>query len=208
MLRQKEGRPMLLQEETPLVIWRIRYCAPPAALRYCKKCKKKSEFICSGEFRINAQQKELDIRLIYKCARCNATWNSTIFSRVSPQKLEAGLLERFLCNDKDLAMRYAMDLALLQRNGAEIKLPAFQVMGEEVPLEKAARIKIQSQYALPLKTASVLRAKLGVSQREFDALLRNNRIISTTGQDLKKCKLSSEETIVVILAETDLRWGH
>lgn len=198
MLRQKEGRPMPFPEETPLVAWKIRYCAPPAALRYCKKCKKKSEFICSGQFRINAQQKALDIWLIYKCARCNATWNSTICSRVSPQKLEAGLLERFLCNDKDLAMRYAMDLALLRKNGAEIKLPAFQVIGEDISLEKAARIKIQSQYVLPLKAACVLRTKLGVSQREFDALLLNKRIVSDAGQDLKKCRLASEETIVEV----------
>lgn len=185
------------KEATPIT-WDIRYCDPPTVLRYCKKCGKKSEYICSGEFRINAQQKALDIWLIYKCARCNTTWNSTIYTCASPQKLEAGLLERFLGNDKDLAMQYAMNVPLLQRNGAEIKMPAYQVIGEDVSLEKPVSIKIQSQYVLPLKVSSVLRTKLGISHREFDALLLNGRIQCNTGQDLEKCKLSSTEIIVTI----------
>lgn len=189
---------MLSGKEVPVITWNVRYRDPPAVLRYCKKCGKKREYLCSGEFRINAQQKALDIWLIYKCSHCNTTWNSTIYSRVSPQKLGTGLLERFSCNDKNLAMQYAMDLPLLRRNGAEIKMPAFQVIGEDVIPEKGGRVKIQSQYALPLKISSVLRMKLGISQREFDALLLSGRIQSDTGQDLKKCKLSSSEIIVTI----------
>lgn len=107
------------------------------------------------------------------------------------------MLERFSCNDKNLAMQYAMNLPLLQRNGAEVKMPAYQVIGEDISLEKPVSIKIQSQYVLPLKVSSILRTKLGISQREFDALLLNGRIQCNTGQDLKKCKLSSEIIITI-----------
>lgn len=185
-------------EEIIPIVWDIHYCNPPALLRYCKKCGKKSEYICSGEFRINAQQKALDIWLIYKCVHCSTTWNSAVFSRVSPKKLGTGLLDRFFCNDENLAMQYAMNYPLLQRNGAEIKMPPFQVIGEDVPPGKTACVKIHSQYILPLKVSSVLRMKLGISQREFDALLQANRIMSNTGQDLKKCKVSSTEIVVTI----------
>lgn len=185
------------KEDTPIT-WEVRYCDFPAVLRYCKKCGKKREYSCSGEFRVNAQQKALDVWLIYKCVHCNTTWNSTVFSRISPQKLGAGLLERFSCNDKELAMQYATDIPLLQRNGAEIRIPAYQVIGEEICLDRPVSIKIQSEYALPLKAASVLRTKLGISQRELDDLLLNGRIQSKTGQDLKKFKLSSSELIVTI----------
>lgn len=185
-------------KEDTFIIWEIQYCDPPAVVRYCKKCGKKSEYICSGEFRVNAQQKALDIWLIYKCIHCNTTWNSTIYSRVSPQKLGITLLEQFHSNEKNLAMQYAMDFSLLQRNGAEIKMPAFQVIGEDISLEKAVCVKIQSQYVLPLKVSSVLRTKLGISQRKFDTLLLNNRIQGNTGQDLKKCKLSSSGIIITI----------
>lgn len=190
---------MLSSKEDIPVIWDIQYCDLPAVIRYCKKCGKKSEYICSGEFRVNAQQKALDICLIYKCAHCNTTWNSAIYSRVSPQKLGINLLEQFHCNDKNLAMQYAMDIPRLQRNGAEIKMPAFQVIGEDISLEKEVCVKIQNQYALPLKVSSILRTKFGISQREFDALLAAHRIQSNTEQNLRKCKLSSSEIMITIV---------
>lgn len=191
---------MPFSKEEPLIIWEIQFCSPPTVLRYCKKCGKKVEYICSGEFRVNAQQKMLDIWLIYKCTHCNTTWNSTIYSRIAPQTLGTALLERFHSNDKILAMQYAMNFSLLQRNGAEAVLPTYQIIGEDVSLEKAVIIKIQSQYLLPLKISSILRTKLGISQREFDTLFLNKRILSNTGQDLRKCKLSSSETIIAISA--------
>lgn len=186
------------KEDTPIT-WDIQYCDLPTVLRYCKKCGKKSAYVCSEEFRVNAQQKALDIWLIYKCVHCNTTWNSTIYSRVSPQKLGAALLEQFHSNDKNLAAQYAMDISLLKRNGAEIKLPVFQVIGKDISLEKAVHVKIQSQYILPLKVSSILRSKLGISQRELDALLLNGRILSDAGQDLRKCKLSSSEFMIEIV---------
>lgn len=185
-------------EAPPPIIWNIEYSAPPTVLRYCKKCGKKSEYVCSGEFRINAQQRALDIWLIYKCIQCNTTWNSTIYSRVSPQSLGVTLLERFHSNDEILAMQYAMNISLLKRNGAEIKMPAYQIIGETVSLENSVSIKIQSQYSLPLKISSVLRTKLGISQREFDNLLSSNRIQSSTEQNLRKGKLLSSETVITI----------
>lgn len=188
---------MSSREEAAFITWDIQYFDPPTVLRYCKKCGKKRAYLCSGEFRMNAQKKTLDIWLIYKCVCCNTTWNSAVYSRVPPQKLGADLLERFSRNDKDLAMQYAMDLPLLHKNGAEIKMPAYQIIGEDASLEKPVSIKIQSQYVLPLKVSSILRAKLGISQREFDALLQNGRLRCSTGQDLKKCKLSSEIMITI-----------
>lgn len=188
---------MQLSKEVEPVIWNIQYRTLPAVLRHCKKCGRKSEYFCSGEFRINAQQKSLDIWLIYKCARCNTTWNSTIYSRVSPRQLGASMLERFHSNDQMLVKQYAMDVSLLQKNGREIVLPVYEIIGEDVSLEKAVSIKIQSQYYLPLKISAILRRKLGITQREFDALLLNNRIQSNTQQDLRKCRLTSEIMIAI-----------
>lgn len=95
-------------------------------------------------------------------------------------------------------MQYAMDICYLQGNGAETIMPAYHIIGEDVSLEKEASIKIRSQYLLPIKISSILRKKLGISQREFHALFLNNRIHSNTEQDLRRCKLSSAETIITI----------
>lgn len=35
---------MLFSEEAPPISWDIQYSNPPAVLRYCKKCGKKSEY--------------------------------------------------------------------------------------------------------------------------------------------------------------------
>ena len=67
------------------IIWKIEPLGLPLVLRHCKKCGKTAEFICSGQFRVNAQRKYLDIWLIYKCAKCDTTWNAAVYSRVSPQ---------------------------------------------------------------------------------------------------------------------------
>lgn len=189
---------MPFRQKITTVIWNIQYYTPPSVLRYCKKCGKKSEYICSEEFRVNANKKALDIWLVYKCARCNTTWNSTICSRISPRKLGPDLLERFYNNDRDLYMRFAMDISLLQKNGAQIKLPDFEIVGENISFEHTARVKIRSQYVLPIKLSAVLRAKLGVSQSQFEALLSNNQIQSETNHDIRKCKISSSETVLMI----------
>lgn len=189
---------MLSHSEEKPVIWDIQYCGAPEVLRYCKKCGRKREYFCSGEFRVNAQQKTLDIWLIYKCTHCNTTWNSTIYSRVPPQKLGTALLESFYNNDKILAMQYAMDISLIQRNGAEIIIPAYQITGGNVSLEKPASIKIRSQYILPIKIFDILRKKLDLTRRELNHLILNNSIQGSTGQDLRKSKLSSRETIITI----------
>ena len=76
-------------------------------VKNCPKCRKKTAFICSGKFRINAQKKLLDIWLIYKCSVCGKTWKASVFSRLAVASMPTKLLERFQNNDPDLAEYYA-----------------------------------------------------------------------------------------------------
>jgi hypothetical protein len=91
----------------------------PTVVKYCKKCKKKTEYASSGLFRVNAQRKSLDVWLIYKCKKCNTTWNLTVLSRVTTGSVPPDLLHGFHENDSALAKRYATDMAVLKRNGVE-----------------------------------------------------------------------------------------
>ncbi|MCL2545054.1 MAG: DUF1062 domain-containing protein [Clostridia bacterium] len=79
----------------------------PSRSRHCSKCKKTSRFVCSGKFRVNANGKHLDVWLIYRCERCNTTWNQEIFARVKPSRIDKELYQAFLDNDFETAMRYA-----------------------------------------------------------------------------------------------------
>ena len=88
-------------------------------VKYCKKCKRKTMFNSSGLFRVNAHRKSLDVWLIYKCKKCNTTWNLTVLSRVAAGSIQPELLRGFHENDIELAERYTSDAALIKRNGAE-----------------------------------------------------------------------------------------
>ena len=85
-------------------------------LHKCAHCGKKTAFISTRRFRVNANKNKLDVWLIYQCKKCKHTLNIPIYERVSPQKIPRELYEGFLANDEELAGRYGADAALLKRN--------------------------------------------------------------------------------------------
>ena len=114
------------------VKWTVRITAAPTVVKYCKKCAEKAQFVSSGMFRVNAQQKYLDVWLIYKCATCDTTWNLTILTRTNPKSIPPDMLAGFHGNDAALAMRYATNTALIRKNGGEPGLPDIEIAGEDI----------------------------------------------------------------------------
>jgi len=139
---------------------------------------------------VNAQQKSLDAWLIYKCSGCDATWKLEIFSRVNPNAIPPDLLDGLHKNDPALARQYASDVSLIKRNGAETGPPEIEISGEDVDLSQPARIHINAELPLAIKTEAVLRKKLGLSRSEFDRKLAGERLVCLSGHNLKKCKLT------------------
>ncbi|MCI8624435.1 MAG: DUF1062 domain-containing protein [Provencibacterium sp.] len=171
------------------VTWKLRCLSLPAVERYCKRCGTRTVFTCSGQFRVNAQKKLLDIWLIYQCARCGTTWNAEILSRVSSRTLAAGQLEDFCCNSSVLAWRYAADWKLLRRLGAEPFLPEYVVEGEDFRPDEEVELEIKTDVPLPVRVSALLRNKLGLPQKAFLELAALDRVVSIPRQDLKKCRL-------------------
>ena len=91
----------------------------PAIIRRCPKCGKKTEFINSGKFRVNANGRLLDVWLVYRCGQCETSWNMTLWERVEAGRLEKKEYEGFLNNDPDLAAKYGNDREIIARNKAE-----------------------------------------------------------------------------------------
>ncbi|MGX8126841.1 DUF1062 domain-containing protein [Clostridioides difficile] len=174
------------------IIWEVEYTSQLPVIRYCKKCGKKTEYICSDLFRVNAQHKYLDIWLIYKCSNCDSTWNSTIYSRVNPKSLNPEILEQFHTNDNNLVKQYVMNVELLHRNGAEVGIPEYKIVGQEININEFTQIRVVSKYPSQLKVSTLLREKLGLSRKKFDEMLDCGIIKSISGVDLKKSKLNYE----------------
>lgn len=185
------------------IIWSVRPQGAPAVMRHCKKCGKKMEFSCSGQFRVNAQRRRLDVWLIYKCAACSATWNAEIFSRVSPQSLPQNLLDGFHHNSEALAARYAAGMGLLQNAGAEIKLPQYIIEGKAFSAYEPAELTINCEYPQPVKVSSLVREKLRLSNKEYTRLVREGKITCGSGQNLQKCRLNGGIVLLFNKKEPD-----
>lgn len=169
--------------------WEIQPLAPPSALRYCKRCAGKRAFYCSGQFRVNAQRRLLDVWLIYRCACCDTTWNLPLCSRVPPQSLGPALLDGFFSNDPALAARYAADPALLQKNGAEVLPPPYVILGESVSPREPAAVSVRCAIPLSVKVSALVREKLDLSQAGYRRLILSGQLRSVPEQDLLKCRL-------------------
>ena len=87
----------------------------------CGGCGKKQEFINSCKFRVNANGKNVDVWLIYRCNKCKHPKNLTIYERTRPGKIPQDMYESFLSNDMDTAMEYGNNIEFLKRNNAEFK---------------------------------------------------------------------------------------
>ena len=88
--------------------------------RNCSGCKGKSDYINTGNFRVNANGSRIDVWLIYQCEKCRHTYNLTVYERVKPTDIPEESYRRFLANDEELALAYGMNKALLAKNKAFI----------------------------------------------------------------------------------------
>lgn len=87
----------------------------------CARCGKKSTFVTTRRFRVNANKNKLDVWLIYQCKKCKHTLNIPIYERITPQKIPGERYEGFLANDEELAVQYGSDAALFKRKNFVIE---------------------------------------------------------------------------------------
>ncbi|HOG00202.1 MAG TPA: DUF1062 domain-containing protein [Clostridia bacterium] len=177
------------------ILWEVNYLSPPKITRRCAGCGAKTEHICSGLFRVNAQKKRLDVWLVYRCARCKGTWNLTILSRVNPNGVGPETLRRYVENDAALARSYAMDEDFLARAGADTEPAEYSVCGAEFDPAAQTRLRIVSACPSKLRVARLIRQKLNLSKRDFDALLERGTIRMEGGADVARAKLGKEAIV-------------
>lgn len=91
-----------------------------SVIRGCAKCGRKTHFVNTGKFRVNANGNQLDVWLIYQCEECKHTLNLAIYERQKVSSIPRAEYQRFLDNDEELARMYGTDMQLFQKNGAEI----------------------------------------------------------------------------------------
>lgn len=161
--------------------WKLVPEAVPTVRRNCSKCKEKREFINSMKFRVNANGKNVDVWLIYRCEKCSTTWNMSIFERSPVSAIPEEEYAGFQANDRLLAESYGRRMDLFVKNRAEAVTPegGYQIEAEaesETGAEAGAeenvlpaesgfrRIELEVPFPMVLRLDSLLADRLGVSR--------------------------------------------
>ncbi|MFR7812752.1 MAG: DUF1062 domain-containing protein [Butyricimonas faecihominis] len=69
---------------------------------------------------MNAQKRNIDVWLIYRCVECDSTYNLTILSRTKPELIKKDLFSKFSENDEELSWEYAFSSEIGRKNGVEL----------------------------------------------------------------------------------------
>lgn len=155
-------------------------------VRNCANCGRKSEYVNTNCFRVNANGNRIDVWLIYQCEKCKHTCNLTVYERVNPKVLK-NEYQRFLANDKELSLQYGTDKNFFQKNKAEITTEGleYEIMECEIDSDlhgiekKPEIICIQNPYKLRLRTDKVLAELLQISRNKMNQLIEQEKICIT-----------------------------
>ncbi len=161
--------------------WEIVVQNSPIVLKNCPKCGCQSAFLCSSNFRVNANQNHIDVWLIYLCQKCSSTWNMEILSRRDRRTIDKELYDKFLHNDPELARHYAFDPGIHTRNKAVMDYGSlmYEVQGNNISLpelKEAVEIEIICKHTIDLRLDKLLGRMFQLSRGQIKRLEAQNRI--------------------------------
>ena len=154
-------------------------------IRNCSGCGRKEHYVSTGNFRVNANGRQLDVWLVYQCEKCKHTYNLPIYERVSPEKIEDAQYQAFLGNDADTALQFGTDRNLFLKNRAEVDTERLEYTVEKLEDDCAKyegvensemQIIIHNPYMLPVRTDRLLPEILQMSRSKIRQLIKDGRI--------------------------------
>ncbi|MBJ9975366.1 DUF1062 domain-containing protein [Pseudomonas sp. S75] len=185
------------------VTWLISPIGYQSITKRCPCCEIKKLFFPAGTFRVNAQKKILDVWNIYKCEKCDYTWNIDVLSRIKTGKIDPELHQRFIHNNLDEVRRYAYDYPLLKRNQAELgPSPEYEIKGPSPYTYRDSSlldITIEFEYRIAVRLINILTRKLCLNRRQVMHLIEEHALLDVTANDLNR-KLKMPRTFRLDLA--------
>ncbi|WP_077324237.1 DUF1062 domain-containing protein [Virgibacillus siamensis] len=162
-----------------LITYEIIAQETPYIKRNCRKCKTNTAFYCSEKFRVNANQKVVDIWLIYKCVECEGTWNYSVLSRVNINKIDSFLIQKFMDNDKETVWHYAFQINDLRKLCNDVKTDIrYELRKEKIDsLSNKVTIKLCYKYDFNLRIDKLIAEIFGISRSKVNKLFQNGTIL-------------------------------
>lgn len=159
--------------------YRIKPTQALKIIRNCSGCGRKTFFVSTGQFRVNANGNLVDIWLVYQCEKCRHTYNLTVYERTKAKKLAKEQYLAFLRNDEELALECGTNLDLLKRNKAETDINGLEYQYEKVEAEAkdgGLRIIIQNPYRLKVRIDKLLPELMEISRSQMKKMVQEGKI--------------------------------
>jgi hypothetical protein len=186
-------------------IWAVKARNTPLLKRKCNHCDS-DKFYCSEKFRMNAHKRNIDIRLIYRCLKCDNTYNMTIFSRIKTELINKDLFNKFSENNTDLAWKYAFSYETSRKNNVELDFGSveYDVYHDDISLKdiinfdtEIVSFKIKYSFDFSLKLSTVIRICFELSSNKLNELIEEEVIFIQGRPLLKKHKVKDEDIVHV-----------
>ena len=186
------------------ITWEVKVKNTPLLIKKCSHCDS-DRFYCSDKFRMNAQKKNIDVWLIYRCVKCNNTCNLTLLSRSKPDLIDKTLFHNFSMNDKDTAWKYAFSTEMERKNN--LRLDYGSVEYEVIPntsLEdllnlsnEVIKIHIKCEFEFDLKLSSLIRRRFSLSANQVKRMFEDGIITISSNKPPQKHKVKDGDMILI-----------
>ena len=186
------------------ITWEVKVKNTPLLIKKCSHCDS-DRFYCSDKFRMNAQKKNIDVWLIYRCVKCDNTCNLTLLSRSKPDLIDKTLFHSFSMNDKDAAWKYAFSTEMERKNN--LRLDYGSVEYEVVPdtsLEdllnlssEVIKIHIKCEFEFDLKLSSLIRRCFSLSANQVKRMFEDGIITISGNKPPQKHKVKDGDMILI-----------
>ena len=186
------------------ITWEVKVKNTPLLIKKCSHCDS-DRFYCSDKFRMNAQKKNIDVWLIYRCVKCDNTCNLTLLSRSKPDLIDKTLFHSFSMNDKDTAWKYAFSTEMERKNN--LRLDYDSVEYEVIPntsLEdllnlsnEVIKIHIKCKFEFDLKLSSLIRRRFSLSANQVKRMFEDGIITISSNKPPQKHKVKDGDMILI-----------
>lgn len=186
------------------ITWEVKVKNTPLLIKKCSHCDS-DRFYCSDKFRMNAQKKNIDIWLIYRCVKCDNTCNLTLLSRSKPDLIDKTLFQSFSMNDKDTAWKYAFSTEMERKNN--LRLDYGSVEYEIIPntsLEdllnlsnEVIKIYIKCEFEFDLKLSSLIKRCFSLSANQVKRMFEDGIITISGNKPPQKHKVKDGDMILI-----------
>ena len=186
------------------ITWEVKVNNTPLLIKKCSHCDS-DRFYCSDKFRMNAQKKNIDVWLIYRCVKCDNTCNLTLLSRSKPDLIDKTLFHSFSMNDKDTAWKYAFSTEMERKNN--LRLDYGSVEYEIIPntsLEdllnlsnEVIKIHIKCELEFDLKLSSLIRRYFSLSANQVKRMFEDGIITISSNKPPQKHKVKDGDMILI-----------